>query len=374
MAVLRVISRYIIGIVFTFSGFVKCVDPLGTAHKFHDYFVDAFGLESLLWLTLPAAIFMCAIELSIGLMLILNIKVPWASWLALIFMAVFTPLTFYLAIANPVSDCGCFGDALILTNWQTFFKNIVIDIFVVILFINRDKYKELFNKKFRTLAALVTFLLVVGFEVFSLTHIPMFDFRPYHIGANIPDGMIIPDDAEQDVYETTLIYSKDGETKEFTIDNYPQEGWEFVDSENKLIKKGYEPPIHDFSISIEGDDITDIVMNDEDYVFLLISYDLTKTSRKNQEEINNLAIEAMGRGYEFICLSNIVDTGKIEEFKQETGAQYLFGFTDQTTLKTIVRANPGLVLLKKGTILDKWHHRHLPDLDDLMERLQSPSY
>ena len=186
--------------------------------------------------------------------------------------------------------------------------------------------------------------------------------------------MIIPDDAEQDVYETTLIYKKDGETREFTIDNYPQEGWEFVDSKNKLIKKGYEPPIHDFSISIEGDDITDIVLNDEDYVFLLICYDLKKTSRKNQEEINDLALEAMGRGYEFICLSNIVDTDQIEEFKQETGAQYLFGFTDQTTLKTIVRANPGLVLLKKGTILDKWHHRHLPDVKDLMERLQSPGY
>ena len=374
MSVLRVISKYIVGLVFTFSGFVKCVDPLGTAHKFHDYFVDAFGLESLLWLTLPAAVFMCALELSIGLMLIFNIKIPWASWLALLFMAAFTPLTLYLAIANPVSDCGCFGDALIMTNWQTFFKNIVIDIFVIILFINRNKYTELFGKKYRILAVGATFALVIGFEIFSLNHIPIIDFRPYHVGANIPEGMIIPDDAELDVYETTLIYKKDGVTKEFTIDNYPQEGWEFVDSENKLIKKGYEPPIHDFSINIDGEDLTDVVLADEDYVFLLISYDLKKASRRNLDKINNIAIEAMGRDLEFICLTNTIEPDVIQNFRQETGAQYLFGFTDQTTLKTIVRSNPGLVLLKKGTILDKWHHRHLPDVDELMERLESTSY
>ncbi len=367
MQSIRFISKIIVGLVFTFSGFVKCIDPLGTAHKFHDYFVDAFGLESLLWLTLPAAIIMCAIEFCIGIMLILNIKTSWASWLALIFMAGFTPLTLYLALANPVSDCGCFGDALILTNWQTFFKNIVLDVFVIILFIERNKFKELFGMRLSKYAALITLLVVLGFEAFSITWLPILDFRPYYKGADILEGMSIPDDAAQAVYETTLFYKKDGITKGFSIDNYPQEGWEFVDTKNKLISKGYEPPIHDFSISIDGEDITEVILAEENYTFLLISYDLDKSSRKNQENINTLAEGLMNAGYKFICLTGTPADG--EQFKQETEAPYIFGFTDQTALKTIVRSNPGLILLKKGIIIDKWHHRQLPLLDELLKML-----
>lgn len=373
MAVLRTVSRILIGLVFTFSGFVKCVDPLGTMHKFHDYLSEGFGLDSLVWIALPAAILMCAIELSVGLMLLLNIKIPWASWLALIFMVVFTPVTLFLALTNAVSDCGCFGDALILTNWQTFYKNILIDIFVIILFINRQNYKELFGKRNSIYAALMVFILVLGFETFSLTRLPIIDFRAYKIGANIPEGMSIPDDAPQAVYETTLIYEKDGVTKEFTVENYPKEGWEFVDSENKVIQKGYEPPIHDFSIILDDGDYTDDILSDENYVFLMISYKLEKASQKNQAEINALATKLRDAGYTFICLTSS-GPDVIAKYKGETGADFEFGSSDQTTLKTIIRSNPGLMLIKKGTIIDKWHHRHLPNADKLLERLNSPTY
>ncbi len=372
MGLIRIISRIIVGLVFSFSGFVKCVDPLGTVYKFEEYF-EAFGIDSLVWFALPAAILMCAIELSIGLMLLFNIKIPWAAWLAVIFMAAFTPLTLILALTNPVSDCGCFGDALILTNWQSFIKNIIIDILVVIIFIERKKFKELFGKRYSKYAAFITLSVALGLEIFNLNRLPIIDFRPYKIGVNIPDAMIIPDDAPQPIYQTTLIYKKDGKTQEFTIDNYPQEGWEFVDTENKLIQKGYEPPIHDFSIRENGVDITDELLTGENYVFLLISQDLEKSSRKNQEEINLLAGRMMNSGYRFICLTN-TSQENIEKFKQETGAPYIFGFTDQTTLKTIVRSNPGLILLKSGTIIDKWHHRNLPEVDELLEKLQTSSY
>ena len=146
-----------------------------------------------------------------------------------------------------------------------------------------------------------------------------------------------------------------------------------VDSENKLIQKGYEPPIHDFSIIVDDVDITDEVLTDENYVFLLISYTLDKASQKNQIELNSLASNLMDAGYPFICLTSSW-TDKIEDYKVETKAPYVFGFTDQTTLKTIVRSNPGLILLKKGTIIDKWHHRHLPEIDKLLERLNSSTY
>ena len=262
MATLRGISRLIVGLIFTFSGFVKCVDPLGTAIKFGDYF-GAFELDFLLPLALPAAVLMCAVELSIGLMLIFNIKVPWAAWMSVIFMAAFTPITLILAIDNPVSDCGCFGDALILTNWQTFYKNIAIDVFVIILFINRNKYKELFSKPKRIMATFVVFIAVIGFEIFSLNRLPIIDFRPYKIGVNIPEGMTIPEGAQEPVYETTLIYQKDGVKKEFTVDNYPQgDDWEWVSTDSKEIEKGYEPPIHDFSINLEDGDYTDIILAD----------------------------------------------------------------------------------------------------------------
>ena len=367
---LRNISRLIVGLVFSFSGFVKCIDPLGTAYKFEDYFI-AFGLDSLVWITLPAAVLMCAVELGIGLMLLLNIKTNWAAWMSFIFMAGFTPLTLYLAIKNPVSDCGCFGDALILTNWQTFYKNIIIDVFVVILFIKRNRFSEWTGKKLSPYASLGLFLLAVGFEIFSLTRLPVIDFRPYKIGVNIPEAMIIPDDAPQPVWETTLIYRKDGVTKRFTIDNYPQEGWEFVDSENILLEEGYEPPIHDFSIQVEGEDFTDEILADDNYVFLLISHDLEKASRKNQEHINLLAGRLMNSGFRFICMTSSVP--QIEEFKLETGAPYIFGFSDQTMLKTILRSNPGLMMIKNGTIINKWHHRHLPAEQVLLDRILSPN-
>ena len=224
------------------------------------------------------------------------------------------------------------------------------------------------------LGALVVFLLSIGFEVYSLNRLPIIDFRPYKIGANIPEGMEFPDDAKQPVYETTLVYQKDGVEKEFTIDNYPRtDDWEWVRTDNVLVEKGYEPPIHDFSIIIDGEDYTDVILADKNYVFLLISYDLEKASLKNQDELNELAAGLRNSGFRFICLTSS-GPDKIETFREETDAPFEFGFTDQTTLKTIVRSNPGLVLLKEGTIMDKWHHNKLPDLDDLLERLNSSSY
>ena len=186
--------------------------------------------------------------------------------------------------------------------------------------------------------------------------------------------MTFPEDAKQPDYETILVYEKDGVEKEFTVENYPQdESWQWVRTDNKLIEKGYEPPIHDFSIIMEDGDFTDILLEKDNYVFLMVCHDLNKSSRVNQDKINELADLMESYAYDFICLTS---SGKevINEFTAETGANYQFAFTDQTTLKTIVRSNPGLVLIKKGTILDKWHHRHLPDPRELTEKLNSGEF
>lgn len=188
--------------------------------------------------------------------------------------------------------------------------------------------------------------------------------------------MIIPEDAPKAEYETILVYKKDGIEKKFTMENLPDSTWEWVSTENIQKSEGYVPPIHDFTIStLLGNDITEIILNDNKFTFLLIAYDLNKTSTKNIEEINTLAQYAMESGVSnFICLTSSVES-EIEKFKEETSAPYMFFNTDEITLKTIIRSNPGIVLLKKGTIIGKWHYNNAPSIEDFKEDyINNPEY
>ncbi len=214
-----------------------------------------------------------------------------------------------------------------------------------------------------------------------LYHLPIVDFRPYEIGTHIPDGMIIPENATRDVYNTTFIYKKNGEEKEFTLENYPANDttWKFVDQKSKLISKGYEPPIHDFSIDLpfEGD-ITEEILADSNYTFLLIAHKLEKSSTKNTEKINQIYNYARENGYKFYCLNSSLNED-IQDYIEETNAQYPMATTDNITLKTIIRSNPGLVLLKSGTILNKWHNNNLPVFEkplheSTLGKIQKPNY
>lgn len=374
MKIIRFISKLIIGIVFAFSGFVKCIDPLGTAYKISDYLIE-FNLLGLTKFALAVSIIMCGLELLIGLMLIFNVKVNWGAWLALIFMVFYTPLTLYIALFNPVTDCGCFGDALILSNWATFWKNLVLIVLAIIVFLYRKEFRELFNPILRYVAIGLLMLIVFGFEWYSVNHLPIIDFRPYKIGVNIQESMEMPPDAPQDVIESIFIYEKEGMKVEFTIDNLPNtdDGWVFVDRKDKLISKGYEPPIHDFSIATRsGWEITDEVLNGG-YVGLIVAYDLNTTSVENQKEINVLANFMIETGHQFICLTASTNE-TIDEFAAKHNVPYEFYITDPITLKTVIRANPGLVLIKNGTILNKWHHQHLPSMQELDKEIQVIEY
>ena len=365
MKLLNNISRILVGIVFIFSGFVKAVDPLGSTYKFIDYF-EAFGMDFFTFLALPLAIILSTLELIIGVSLILGTRKKLTVWTLSLFMGFFTILTFILAIFNPVTDCGCFGDALIMTNWQTFGKNIFLIIFVVILFINKEKFEVNWDiKKQWSIIAIPTFLTIL-FTMYCYNNLPIFDFRPYNIGTYIPEKMIVPDDAPRAEYETTLVYEKDGIQQEFTMENLPDSTWEWVSTNNNLITEGYVPPIHDFTIETSaGNDITNIVLNDNKFTFLLIAYDLKKASIKNAEKINDLANFSQESGNcNFICLTSSLEY-EIEEFKEKTNAPYQFFTTDEITLKTIVRSNPGIVLLKNGTILGKWHHKNTPSREEI---------
>lgn len=358
--VILLVSRLIFGLVFVFSGFVKAIDPLGGAYKIEDY-LFSFGitLGNLSQFSLVAAIALSTVELFIGISLLLKVNMKFNSILALLFMLIMTPLTLYIAYYNPVTDCGCFGDALIISNWATFWKNIVLLSLAIVIILFSGNLRKIYKPAFEST---LTWIIVVGaiaLSVYSYRHLPMLDFRPYKVGVNIPEAMKIPDGMPRDVWETTFIYEKEGVQKEFTLENYPQgdSTWTFVDQKTELITKGYEPPIHDFVIIDEyHDDITEDILYAEGYTYLLLMYDVNKASRKGIEKAKNVYQKAMATGSQFYVLTASSEAD-VRSLKEETGINFAFCTVDPITLKTIIRANPGLVLLKNGTIEGKWNWR-----------------
>jgi len=359
--ILGSLSRTLLGLTFIFSGFVKAIDPLGTTYKIEDY-LHAFGgfFTSLDVLAFPASVCLIGFEFILGVCLLLNVRTNWTSWLALVMMLVMTPLTLYIALNNPVSDCGCFGDALVLTNWQTFYKNIVLLALVILLLVTKRSIPSTFRWKGETLIASLAITIVSSLMVYCMFHLPIIDFRPYKIGNNIPALMEYPEDAEPDVYEVRFIYEKDGVQREFTMDNYPKgdKSWTFVDQNTTLIKKGYEPPIHDFEIITEDfDDITEDVLYSDSPVTLVVMYDLNKANKKQAQRLSDLYEQVLSRGEEFYVLTGS-GTETREVFREEMNATYPICTTDPVTLKTIVRANPGVFVVQKGTIIDKYNMRN----------------
>ena len=354
------IARTLLALTFLFSGFVKAVDPLGTVYKIQDYLHEGFG--GIFQWAIPAAgaaaVCLIALEWLLGIAMLLNVRTQWTSWITLLFYCIMTPLTLYIAIANPVSDCGCFGDALVITNWQTFWKNIILLLLSICLVICRKAIPELFSWWMEIIITLAALGSVAGIMGYSYTHLPQIDFRPYKVGNHIPTLMEIPDDAEVDQYEITLIYAKDGKEQTFTLENYPKGDpeWTFVDQKSVLIKKGYVPPIHDFEIeTLEGDYITQDILESEEPVALVVMYDLSMTDTTQLEKLMHMIHE-----YPRVYFLTASGEEEIFAFAEELGwdeetTYSTFCFTDPITLKTIVRANPGVIVVQNGTIIDKYN-------------------
>ena len=359
------IARIIFGLVFLFSGFVKAVDPLGTAYKISDY-LEAFSLTSLDFLAFPSALALIAAEFTIGFNILLNVHLKATTWIAGLFMLVMTPITLYLALENPISDCGCFGDAIVMTNWQTFYKNVVLCIILIIIALLKDHARPWLSNWGAWIVTLLPILISVGISIYCYNLLPILDFRPYKKGNNIIEGMRIPEGAPLDKYETTFFYEKDGVEQAFTLDNYPAEDstWTFVRQESKLIEQGFVPPIHDFSIITEDGDITDLVLEDAGYTLLVISHKVEKASTKNIKCVKSVISNAKKAGANVIWLTSSY-SDDIDAFKTQYGINDTFGATDDITLKTIVRSNPGLVLIKDATVIEKWHHNSLPTKEKL---------
>ena len=358
--------RIVLGLTFILSGFVKAIDPLGTQYKIEDY-LGVLSLGGMLpdFVTLGTSVAISAIEFTLGVLLLFAISRRVISKVTLVFMTIMTLITAWLYIANPISDCGCFGDAIHLTNGETLLKNVIMLVMTaVVVYKPRDMIRTLSNGN-STIVINYSVLFILLYAAYSLYMLPQFDFRPYHIGANIEEGMKIPEGAPQPEFETTFMMKKDGQTKEFTLENYPDSTWEFVDSKTIMIKEGFVPPIHDFSIlSLSGDDLTEDILQQKGYTFLLIAPYLEKADDSNFGPIDQIYEYAEEYGYKFYCLTA---SGKqaIARWQDMTGAEYPFYNTDAVTLKTIIRSNPGMLLLKDGTVIQKWSQYELPNDSEL---------
>ena len=371
MRLVKNLCRIIVGIVFIYSGFVKGIDPLGSDYKFTDYF-NAFGMG---WMNATTLFFSFALSLAeflIGIALLFNLWVSRMAWGSLLFMAFFTPLTLVLALTNPVSDCGCFGDAMILTNWQTFWKNIILLLLAIMIFVYRKEYKSSLP-----LVGQFSFLALAGagmlcLSVYCYRHLPVLDFRPYAVGKNITEGMRLPEGAEPDQYEVTLKYKnkQTGEVQSFTEENYPWQdtlNWEYESSSERLVKKGYITPIHDLVIEHPTlGNITEEILEDDNHTILAVAYNLTQSDVQYQPAINRLAEYAQEKGIRFYGLTSSSERD-IETYKKRYHVPYEFCTADEIQLKTMIRSNPGVIILREGTILDKWAGKDVPDVKELQD-------
>ena len=371
-AVALYVARTVVGLTFILSGFVKAIDPLGTQYKIQDYLAaipPSLSLPDMLTLLMSVSLSM--VEFTLGAFMLTAISRRVTARLTLLFMLVMTAVTVWIYIADPVKDCGCFGDALTLTNLETLLKNIVLLALAALVAWRPTHIGRLMSRSNQMLLGQMLMLTPVALSFWCLYDLPLIDFRPYHIGADIKAGMEIPEGAEQPVFDTKFIMEKDGERREFTLDNYPDSTWTFVDSKTVTVKEGYVPPIHDFSITAaDGEDITDMVLGREGYTFLLISPDLDKADDQNFGDIDQIYEFCQDNSIPFYCLTASTEKSQ-QHWQNITGAEYPFCMTDATTLKTMIRSNPGLMLLEKGVVRGKWSHNRLPETTELETMLKA---
>ena len=372
MRILLWFSRLLFGLVFIFSGFVKAIDPLGSAYKFQDYFL-AFGTEWLFFSAVPMAIILSTLEIVIGIAVLLGIKMRVSAWGGLLFMAFFTPLTLYIAITDPVPDCGCFGDAIIISNWDTFYKNIFILAAAIIVFIYRDKVKPLWSEKGDNILLGGLSAASIALSAYCLLYLPIIDFRPWKPGNNISE-LVIP---IPEVAQTYLIFehNETGETEEHPANDYPWDDpewmaqWSFKDQRREIISPAQEAEIENFYIEDEfGDDLTEFFFTKDEYWFMVVAHDLNRTrARAFTRKITPLAAEAEKHGNTLIVLTGS-SLDDIDEFRHAYQTPYPFYLSDEIELKTIIRSNPGLLLLKDGVVIDKWPHRRIPEFETIRKK------
>jgi uncharacterized membrane protein YphA (DoxX/SURF4 family) len=370
MKIFRNICRIIVGLVFIFSGFVKGVDPQGFAYRLEDYFI-VFGTNWAIPYALFLTIVLCTLEFTVGISLLFNLWVKGSSWVLLAFLTFFTILTFFDAMYNLVPDCGCFGDAIKLTNLQTFLKNVVLMVLVIPIFTSKKHFKGLLKKRTEWIILSIVFAAFTWLQVYSYRHLPPIDFMSWKVGNQI-------NRTDQKPVKFYVIYKnkKTGEEKEYLAPNYP---WNDSAWMSQWTYKGQrvDDPNKDQAMVLRvedlgGNNITRQITDNPDLQFILVAYDLTRTNREAFHRILPFYKKAVADGFSFVCLTSSLPD-EIRKFRFGNGTAFDFYIADDVILKTMVRANPGLILIRGGKVLAKWHYNDFPSYEDVMKKFRKPS-
>lgn len=364
MKLLTSFSRVFVGGLFIFSGLIKANDPMGFGFKLEEYF-EVFGTLFMVPLSMSLAILICVFEVLLGIMLLLGKLPKLTNRLLLLMIVFFTFLTFYSAYFDKVTDCGCFGDAIPLTPWQSFMKDIILLVFIIILTLGEKHIKPLFNPTTTNRITILGTALSLLFPLYTKRYLPVKDFRPYAIGNDIEKLMEVkPEDAP--IIELVFIYEKDGQTHEFTMEEMGTvdlSEYTYVDRTEDVIKEGKLPKVHDFVFNNQaGEEVTNVFLDKKGYKLLTVQYDLAKTDMSKQGDLEKLAADLEKKGIPSFHAS----AGTDAQLKAlNTSLEYYS--VDKTTLKTIIRSNPGLVLFKDNVIVMKWPSTRFPDVEDVMK-------
>ncbi len=358
------IARWLVGLLFIFSGSIKANDPIGFSYKLEEYFV-LFGMEWLASLALILAMFICVLEIILGLSLILGVKSKEVSWLLLLMILFFTWLTGYSAVTGRVTDCGCFGDAIPLTPWESFYKDLILLVLILIIFFYRKTIQPLIKASLAYKITGICTIIVIAFMLWCYYHLPVIDFRAYKTGTNIMEAM--NDGIEADI-ELTFIYKNKntGEQKEFKAANLPQgDEWTYVDRKENVIKEGKIASIHDFEIrDDEGEEYTEDLISAPGYTFMVVAYDISKTDVEGFKDIVQLSKAVQAKNQNIFAVTASVYQ-EVESLRHDINAAFPFYYVDATALKTIIRSNPGLVIIKDGVITTKFHANDIPSYQEL---------
>ncbi|MDB3938444.1 DoxX family protein [Flavobacteriaceae bacterium] len=349
------ISRILVGLLFIFSGLIKINDPVGFSFKLEEYFgPTVFNIDFLLPYVLPLAIFIVVLEVLLGVFLLIGLKKEFTIYSLFAMIVFFTFLTWYSAYFNKVTDCGCFGDAIKLTPWESFTKDVILLVLIVIIMIGLKYIKPLFNNKLLYIFPSISLILCIVIVNQVLSHLPLIDFRPYKVGANIIDNMVIPEDSKKAVFRYDWLFNINGEKKVIsTSGNFPDSEGTFVSVDTELIEEGYEPPILDFSMELGDIDYTDVLMKEQKLI-IFVFYNISKTNNDAIVGLKETVELAVINDYKVIGLTA---SGEIDvnSFESENDIDIDFYFCDETALKTIVRSNPAAIKLHEGTIIQKTH-------------------
>jgi len=358
------VSRILVGLLFILSGLIKANDTLGFSYKLDEYF-GVFNIPWMSAISWPLATLMCVLEMLLGFMLLMGARLKFTLRMLLALCIFFGFLTWYSAYFEVVKECGCFGDAIKLSPWQSFYKDMILLVLILLLLIGKKHILPIFGEAAEKIILLLVVVACLAFPLYTYNYLPVVDFRDYAIGKNIPEQMKgVPDQLK---FMYVLKDKKTGEQKEY--DGWPvdwDKKYDYITNRPIVIKKGIEAKIKDLSVSRvpDGADYTEEILKYSGYNFILVAYDLDRSSDKNMGRINDLAALCIKDSIPFICLT-ASPAENIDAFKKKNNNIFDFYNSDGTVLKTMIRSNPGLILLKGGTVINQWHYNTIPSYNDV---------